>query len=458
MSFWSQIERWAIDASLADVLPTSVLALVAAAGVVWICIFYLGPRQLPAEPDNRIADATGCLALRFSVSGQASSVSSNCENLFGLPPRALMDCGFFERVQVADRPAFLKAISDASAKPVTATATLRWRGLERIEHAGQAGPMFHWLEMRARRAESEPPTDRRDANVVAFFRDVTEEKRREAELDEARAGARQANIASEHFFAHVGHEIRAPLNAIAGFSELLATGEPPAKAENQRKYARIIHQSARHLLAIVDSIADMSLIQSGRLPVTLESFAAAPQIDLCCDMLALQIGNSGVELLRAYPANLGSILSDKRLFTQILVNLLSNALKFTPRNGRVTLAAWVEAMSLIIGVTDTGIGIDAEDLARLGNPFFQAKGTPERQDKGTGLGLSIVRGFVGTLGGEIMVASEPAKGTSVRIRLPLESQASTGAAKGPAGITTISRLPLPDEPLENQQPTVKKIA
>jgi cell cycle sensor histidine kinase DivJ len=202
----------------------------------------------------------------------------------------------------------------------------------------------------------------------------------------------------------------------------------------------------------------MSLIQSGRLAITLERFAVAPQIDLCCDMVGLKARSSGVLLLRACPANLDTILCDRGLFTQILMNLLSNAIKFTPANGRVTITAREEADSLLIKVSDTGIGIDAEDLARLDDPFFQAKGASEQKNKGTGLGLSIVRGFVGMLGGEITVASEPEKGTCMRVRLPLDSHALTGIAKGPVRIATLARLPQPEEPFANQQVMVKKIA
>jgi two-component system, cell cycle sensor histidine kinase DivJ len=441
------------------VIPAFVLALVAATGFARFRILHRNLRDVLAETDNRIAESAGCLALRFSISGQASSVSSNCESLFGLAPRELMDGGFFERVQVADRPAFLKAISDASAKPLTATATLRWRGCERVVRENYTEPVFHWLEMQACLSADPAWQGRRVGNIVAFFREVTEAKRADAELEHARAGVLEASITREHFFANVGHEIRAPLNAIAGFAELLASSsEPLPGPEKQREYTMVIQQSVQHLLAIVDSITDMSLIQSGKLPITLVRFAAAPQIDLCCDMLALQARKSGVLLLRAYPANLDTILCDKRLFTQILVNLLSNSIKFTPANGRVTIAARAEATSLLLNVTDNGIGIDAEDLGRLGDPFFQAKGSSGRQDKGTGLGLSIVRGFVGMLGGEIMVASEPEKGTCVRVRLPLESQALTGAANGPVKIATLARLPPPDEPFANQQIMVKKSA
>ncbi len=495
MGFWTQLQRWAIDASLLEklslpfaasgivvaattaiatllsaapapelagllpcLIPAIGLTIVAAAGFAWFRTLRRNLRRVLEETDDRIAEAAGCVALRLSLSGHVSSVSSNCESLFGLASGELMDCRFFDRVQVADRPAFLKAISDATTEAVTATATLRWRGCEHVARENYTGPVFHWLEMRAHRGEGAPHKPS-DSNIVAFFRDVTEAKTRDAELETARADLLEARTAKEYFFAQAGHEIRAPLNAIAGFSELLSSSsELPPGPEKQREYARIIHQSGQHLLSVVNSLTDMSLIDAGRLPISLEHYAVAPQIDLCCDMLGLQARSSGVLLLRTYSANLDTILCDRRLFTEILLNLLSNAIRFTPANGRVVISARAAASSLFIKVTDTGIGIDAEDLAHLGDPFFQAKGASEQQDKGTGLGLSIVRGFVGMLRGEIMVASEPEKGTCVRVRLPLDGPALTGTAKGPVRIATLARLPLPDEPSAIQQMMVKKIA
>jgi len=131
-------------------------------------------------------------------------------------------------------------------------------------------------------------------------------------------------------------------------------------------------------------------------------------------MVKLRAKNSGVELLRAYPENLDEITGDKRACTQILINLLSNAIKFTPPNGSVTISASPEPHYLLILVADTGIGIAEPDLAHLGDPFFQAKAIPDRQEKGTGLGLAIVRGLVGMQGGTITVASEPDKGPASR--------------------------------------------
>jgi cell cycle sensor histidine kinase DivJ len=442
-------------------IPALLLILIAATGYSHLRTLRESGRKSLAGAWENLAQTADCVALRCGLSGQVSAVSGNCESLFGLNPAVLMGCGFFERVQVADRPAFLKALADASAGGGTASAALRWRGPEQSEGDGHASPAFRWLEMRTRRAEEllAAAQERGEGAISVFLRDVTGTRCCEADLENVRAGLLQAHAARERFFAAVSHEIRAPLNAIAGFSELLAScGAPPLSHEKQREYATIIHRSGQHLLAVVNAITEMSSLQSSNLELALERFEAAAQIDLCCDMVGLAAKANGVALQRSYGPNLGAILSDRRLFTQILANLLSNAVKFTPPNGRVTLSAHTEVDSLLVKVTDTGIGIGPEDLVRLGDPFFQAKVATGRAEKGTGLGLSMVRGFVGLLGGEIMVASETAKGTCVHVRLPLECQDAAAGAKRPVMITTLSRLPLPDEFAANRQTMVKKIA
>jgi two-component system, cell cycle sensor histidine kinase DivJ len=442
-------------------IPTTVFTMIVGTGIVRLWTLRRMAKQVRARHYDSLAENMGCLILCCDRSGSVSSVSSNCEALFGLRPSALTGRGFFERVQVADRPAFLKTIADTRAGFATIDATLRWRGTARVDRGGHAEPVFLWLDMRARRGGDyrAAQAGSQDDDVVAVFRDVTETKLREAALEDARAAAEEANLAKDYFLAQAGHELRTPLNAIAGFSELL--GDPrlaPPDPEKQREYARIIHRSGRHLLAVVNSILDLSKIQSGSLAIEVEPFAVAPLIDLCCDMVKLHAKNNGVELLRAYPANLEEITGDRRVCTQILVNLLSNAIKFTPANGSVTICARHEANSLLILVADTGIGIAASDLARLGDPFFQANALPDRQDKGTGLGLSIVRGLVGLQGGTIMVASEPCKGTSVRVRLPLDCRGVAAKAGIRTKIETFAHLPVPDQHDLCQQMTVKKIA
>jgi two-component system, cell cycle sensor histidine kinase DivJ len=442
-------------------IPATVLATIVGTGFVRLRTLRRKAKQVWAGRYDSLAENMGCLVLCCDRSGSVSSVSSNCEALFGLRPSVLTGRGFFERVQVADRPAFLRTIADTSAGSTTIDATLRWRGTARVDRGNYAEPVFLWLEMRARRGGEYRAAqgESQDADVVAVLRDVTEAKLREAALENARAAAEEANLAKDYFLAQAGHELRTPLNAIAGFSELL--GDPrlaPPDPETQREYARIIYRSGRHLLAVVNSIQDLSTIQSGSLAIEIEPFAVAPLIDHCCDMVKLHAKNNGVELLHAYPANLDEITGDRRGCTQILVNLLSNAIKFTPANGSVTISAKPEANSLLILVVDTGIGIAARDLARLGDPFFQAKALPDRQDQGTGLGLSIVRGLVGLQGGTIMVASEPGKGTRVRVRLPLDCRGLAAKAGTRAKIETIAHLPVPDQHDLYEQMTVKKIA
>jgi len=462
-----------------------IFASTAGAGFVGFRTLRREAEQARAKHDASLAETMGCLVVRCDGSGSVTSVSSNCEALFGLPPSEVMGRGFFDRVQVADRPAFLKTISDARADAVTVNAALRWRSSTRVPRGDYAEPVFLWLEMRVRRGEDSfaprarlgnddaiaprarlgnddaiaPRARLGNDDAIAVLRDVTEVKRQEAELEEARAAAEEANLGKDYFLAHAGHELHTPLNAIVGFSELL--GDPrlaPLDFEKQREYARIIHQSGLHLLAVVNSILNMSKIQSGSLAIELEPFAVAPLINLCCDMVKLRAKHSGVELLRAYPENLDEITGDKRACTQILINLLSNAIKFTPPNGSVTISASPEPHYLLILVADTGIGIAEPDLAHLGDPFFQAKAIPDRQEKGTGLGLAIVRGLVGMQGGTITVASEPDKGTCVQVRLPLDCRGLAAKTGTPAKIETIARLHAHDHHDLYKQMTVQKIA
>ncbi|HUZ91247.1 MAG TPA: HAMP domain-containing sensor histidine kinase [Methylocella sp.] len=442
-------------------IAAMVFAIIAGTGFVRLRTLHRAAVRARAGHDDALAETIGCLIVRCDGSGSVTSVSSNCEALFGLPPSEVMGRGFFERVQVADRPAFLKTISDARAGSVTVNAGLRWRSSAWVPRGDYAEPIFLWLEMRVRRGGAfyAAGAGLHNKDTIAVLRDVTEVKLREAELENARAAAEDARLGKECFLTHAGHELRTPLNAIVGFSELV--GDPrfaPLDFDKQCEYARIIHQSGLHLLAVIDSILNMSKIQSGSLAIELEPFAVAPLINLCCDMVKLHAKNSGVALLRAYPENLDEITGDKRACTQILINLLSNAIKFTPPNGSVTISARPEPHFLLILVADTGIGIAERDLARLGDPFFQAKALPDRQERGTGLGLSIVRGLIGLQGGTIAVASEPGKGTCVHVRLPLDGRGLAAKAGTPATIETIARLPLHDHHDLYKQMTVQKIA
>lgn len=171
---------------------------------------------------------------------------------------------------------------------------------------------------------------------------------------------------------------------------------------------------------MVNGILDMSKMETGNFEIAPEPFAAAPAISSCCDILALKAQEAGVELKTRIAQGLPELVADRRAFNQILINLVSNAVKFTPRGGEVAIGARCEGTMLAVTVEDTGVGIGEDDLPRLGEAFFQARASYDRRHDGTGLGLSIVKGLVHLHDGDMNIASRLGEGTRVTVRLPFE--------------------------------------
>jgi cell cycle sensor histidine kinase DivJ len=224
----------------------------------------------------------------------------------------------------------------------------------------------------------------------------------------------------------------------------------PLDPARRREYAGIINSSGQHLLQVVNSILDMSKIESGSFQLAAEHFELTPLVDQCCDMMRLKAEEAQVILTRETPASLPEIVGDKRAVKQILINLVSNAVKFAGPGGAVAVRARLAGAGVAIEVEDNGIGVGARDLGRLGDPFFQAQDAYDRPYEGTGLGLSVVRGLVGLHGGAIRIESAPGEGTRVTITLPLDYRAAPAFSKGRvARIETITRGPCrpaaPDE-------------
>jgi cell cycle sensor histidine kinase DivJ len=420
---------------------------------------------LRAEHYRAVYDAIGDLVVHHDCNGRVEFVSPNCLDLFGLPATEFVGRGLFERIHVGDRPAFLKAITDAALTSDFASATLRLRTAAATgRDAQRSEPTFRWVELRAQRFGCDDSSSfgagTIRGRVVSILRDVTSAKQREEEFETARTTTEETNLWKDQFLANISHELRTPLNAIIGFAEMLANVQlVPQDPEKRREYASIIQQSGLHLLSVVNSILDMSKIQSGAFEIRPECFAVAPLIDLCCDMVKLKAQTSGVELIRAYPKQLDEVIGDKRACKQILINLLSNAVKFTPRDGHVTVKARSEGSSLVLSVYDTGIGMSAHDLVHLGDPFFQAGASYDRPYEGTGLGLSVVRGLVGLHGGSICVESEPGKGTCVSVRLPLDCRKSVRSKNHTVRIETVAHRSGVDDPAKfGTEMMVKKIA
>jgi cell cycle sensor histidine kinase DivJ len=170
---------------------------------------------------------------------------------------------------------------------------------------------------------------------------------------------------------------------------------------------------------VVNGILDISKMESGNFEISLEPFVPRPALINCCNLLALKARENGIDLVTVAPENLPQLVGDAKAFKQIVLNLVSNAIKFTERGGTVTVAAEADRSRLTVRVTDTGVGISAEDIKRIGDPFFQAGKTYQRRHEGTGLGLSIVKSLVALHGGEMSLQSKIDEGTTVTIMLPL---------------------------------------
>jgi cell cycle sensor histidine kinase DivJ len=263
--------------------------------------------------------------------------------------------------------------------------------------------------------------------VVAVLRDVSERKAQERAIEIARAESERANAAKSRFLAIMSHELRTPLNAIIGFSDMLANESLELDPARKLEYAKLINDSGKHLLSVVNGILDMSKMETGNFEIVPEPFAPAPAISSCCDILALKAQDTGVALTTRIAGGLPELNADRRAFSQILINLVSNAIKFTPRGGRVTVAARCDGGHLAVAVEDTGVGIGAEDLPRLGEAFFQTRASYDRKHDGTGLGLSIVKGLVHLHGGDMDIASRLGEGTRVTVRLPLAGEGPRNA-------------------------------
>jgi cell cycle sensor histidine kinase DivJ len=355
---------------------------------------------------------------RHGRNGAVLFVSPAAQALFGARVEDLKGHGLFDRVHVADRPAYLSALADAAQGE---QQSVEFR-VKRAQGGGEAGIEFVWVEMRCRPLEQQGVSA--DREVVAVMRDISDRKAQDQALDVARAESDRANAAKTRFLATMSHELRTPLNAIIGFSEMLVNEEQMRlDGAKRREYARLINDSGNHLLAVVNGILDMSKMETGDFEITPEPFAPAKVVSNCCDILALRAREAGLDLVMRNAEDLPDVVADKRAFKQIMLNLLSNAIKFTDRGGRIIIASRRDGDRLVVSVEDNGVGISAADLPRIGNPFFQARSAYDRRHDGTGLGLSIVKGLVSLHGGDMQVRSELGKGTAISIHLPLDCEA-----------------------------------
>jgi len=390
---------------------------------------YLAERT--AEADLRLRDAIETIPEAFvlwDADNRLALCNSNFQALHQLPDDAIVVGASYETIIAAgSRPIVRRRVTSANQTQP---------GAQTFEAQLEDG---RWLTISERRTK--------DGGYVSVGTDITPLKRHEeklvdsekrlrasvvelqesqhtlAELAEKYAAektrAEEANAAKSKFLANMSHELRTPLNAIIGFSEIMEAGLfGPLGAEKYQEYCRDIHQSGQFLLDVINDVLDMSKIEAGRIKLTPETVV----LDQLLAEAVRVVSNRADEKQLTVTADIDSDLrfdADRRAVKQIALNLLTNAVKFTPAGGTVIVRGRMRAGAAVFAIGDTGIGIARETLRKLGRPFEQVESQHTKTHQGSGLGLAIAKSLVELHGGTMRLRSRPGVGTLVVVRMPL---------------------------------------
>ena len=249
-------------------------------------------------------------------------------------------------------------------------------------------------------------------------------ERSRSDLAAARDEAVDANHHKTAFLANMSHELRTPLNAVIGFSEVLVERVFGDLNDKQEEYLNDIHNSGKHLLALINDILDLSKIEAGRLELSLSTCDVPVVLESSLAFTRERAATQGVSLTQQIASDVGAVVADERKLKQILINLLTNAVKFTKEGGAVTVKASCEGEELEISVTDTGIGIAPENHTLIFEEFRQTSDDYSRAQEGTGLGLALTKRLVELHGGRIWVESALGRGSTFAFRIPLQATAT----------------------------------
>lgn len=248
------------------------------------------------------------------------------------------------------------------------------------------------------------------------------------ELERARDAALEANRAKSEFLAYMNHELRSPMNAIVGFSEMMTREVMgPLSPPKYREYADDIHGSATHLLSLINDVLDLSKAEAGKLQLNQGPVDLAAAAEAAHRLVAVRAEDSCIVVRKTLPANLPPLAGDERMVKQMVLNLLANAIKFTPARGKVALSVGRdERGALFVSIADTGPGIAAADIPHILEPYGRTDAAERGAAEGTGLGLTLVKAMIELHGGALEIESEPGRGSTFTLRFPPER---TGLAK-----------------------------
>ncbi|WP_255604274.1 CHASE domain-containing protein [Oscillochloris sp. ZM17-4] len=417
----------------------------------WVA-YALAQRQQAAETLRRSEERYRALieksAITFSLisaDGKVLYNSPNYERGLGYQPGERVGGNAFGLVHPDDMPQIIVLFGEVLAN-LGASRTVEYR-------AHHKDGSWRWMESTGTNLLAEPAV----GAVVVNMRDITDRKHREEEIRELnselerRVAARTADLSQlnaeltralrtkDEFLATMSHELRTPMNGILAFSEMLAEQIAGPLNERQMRSVRQIEVSGRHLLTLINDILDLSKIEAGQMDVSMETHHIAEICEVSMHFVREIAVRKGLQLSFTCNDTAALMEIDAKRLKQILVNLLGNAIKFTPEGGQVRLdvVADAERGAVAFAVADTGIGVAPEDMGRLFQPFTQLDAGLDRQHEGTGLGLALVRRLVDLLGGSVRVESAGAgQGCQFTVELPWRDHAAP-AEGGPARAATI---------------------
>jgi PAS domain S-box-containing protein len=379
-------------------------------------------RQVMAETARAEAEAmyrvmteqASDIIMLHSNDGKVVFASNALERILGLTPRDFDNRAFLKRVHPDDLEETLKLT----------TVPLPGESLTAAYRARHADGQYVWIEGTTRGVYDDHTGELR--HIISVSRDISERKAQELTMQAAREKAEAASRAKSGFLAGMSHELRTPLNAILGFAGIMREEMYGTLGdERYREYAGLIHDSGIHLLDLISDILDMAKIEAGKTELHFERVDLAGTIEDCARLLAERARNAGVELIMEVPEAGVPLIADSRAVKQIVLNLLANAVKFTPRGGHIWATARNEDGRATLCVRDDGIGIPKDALPRLGRPFEQVATDSNIAKGGTGLGLALVSALAQKHGGAMTIESVEGEGTAVTVQL----------AEDPIGLT-----------------------